>query len=105
MTKVKICGITNYEDAAHAAILGADYIGFNFYELSPRHVDELEVKRFIGRLPKNVKKGRPETIRASLFYSLVNAARYALTSITVRPWICPLRISPPNCTASLNPRT
>ena len=56
MTKVKICGITNYEDAAHAAILGADYIGFNFYELSPRHVDELEVKRFIGRLPKNVKK-------------------------------------------------
>ena len=56
MTKVKICGITNYEDAAHAAILGADYIGFNFYELSPRHVDESEVKKFIGRLPKNVKK-------------------------------------------------
>ena len=56
MTKVKICGITNYEDAAHAAILGADYIGFNFYELSPRHVDESEVKKFIGKLPKNVKK-------------------------------------------------
>ena len=56
MTKVKICGITNYDDAAHAAILGADYLGFNFYELSPRHVDESEVKRFIGRLPKNVRK-------------------------------------------------
>lgn len=56
MAKVKICGITNYEDAAHAAILGADYIGFNFYKLSPRHVDESEVKKFIGRLPKNVKK-------------------------------------------------
>ena len=56
MTKVKICGITNYEDAAHAAILGVDYIGFNFYELSPRHVDEPEVKKFIGRLPKNVWK-------------------------------------------------
>src|SRR3989338_3400535 len=56
MTKVKICGITNYEDAAHAAILGADYLGFNFYELSPRHVDESEVKKFIGRLPKNIKK-------------------------------------------------
>ena len=56
MTKVKICGITNYEDAAHAAILGADYLGFNFYELSPRHVDESEVKKFIGRLPNNVKK-------------------------------------------------
>lgn len=56
MTKVKICGITNYDDAAHAVILGADYLGFNFYELSPRHVDESEVKKFIGRLPNNVKK-------------------------------------------------
>src|SRR3989338_10306528 len=56
MTKVKICGITNYEDAAHAAILGADYLGFNFYELAPRHVDESEVKKFIGRLPNHVKK-------------------------------------------------
>ncbi len=56
MTKVKICGITNYEDAAHAAILGADYLGFNFYELSPRNADESEVKKFIGRLPKNVRK-------------------------------------------------
>ncbi len=56
MTKVKICGITNYEDAAHAAILGADYIGFNFYENSPRHVDESEVKKFIDRLPKNTRK-------------------------------------------------
>jgi len=56
MVKVKICGITNYDDAAHAAILGADYLGFNFYELSPRHVDESEVKKFIGRFPNNVKK-------------------------------------------------
>ncbi|MEK6876397.1 MAG: phosphoribosylanthranilate isomerase [Nanoarchaeota archaeon] len=56
MTKVKVCGITNYEDAAHAAILGSDYLGFNFYELSPRYIDESEVKKFIGRLPKNVRK-------------------------------------------------
>lgn len=56
MTKVKICGITNYEDAAHALILGADYIGFNFYKLSPRYVDEAEVKKIIGKMPNSVKK-------------------------------------------------
>jgi phosphoribosylanthranilate isomerase len=56
MTKVKICGITNYEDAANAAILGADYIGFNFYKSSPRYIDESEVKKIIERMPNSVKK-------------------------------------------------
>ena len=31
MTKVKVCGITSYKDAASASDLGADYLGFNFY--------------------------------------------------------------------------
>jgi len=56
MTKVKICGITNYEDAAHATILGADYIGFNFYKLSPRHIHPIEVKKFIEKLPNSIEK-------------------------------------------------
>ena len=55
MTKVKICGITNYEDAANAAILGADFIGFNFYSLSPRFIDKDDAKIIIGKMPKNVK--------------------------------------------------
>jgi phosphoribosylanthranilate isomerase len=51
MTKVKICGITNYEDALLVANLGAEYIGFNFYKDSPRKVSVNMAKEVIGKLP------------------------------------------------------
>ncbi len=38
MIHIKICGITSLEDARAAIDAGADYLGFNFYPLSPRSI-------------------------------------------------------------------
>ena len=53
MVKVKICGITNVEDAKAAVDAGADYIGFIFAE-SPRKVDISTAKSIINKLPGKV---------------------------------------------------
>ena len=51
ITKVKICGITNYEDGAAAMDLGADLLGFNFYPKSPRYVQPQTAAAIIRKLP------------------------------------------------------
>jgi phosphoribosylanthranilate isomerase len=51
MTAIKICGITNREDACFAAASGADAIGFIFHPPSPRYVTPENVKKIIEQLP------------------------------------------------------
>src|SRR6266705_246369 len=50
MTRVKICGITQFEDARDAALLGADAIGLNFYPNSPRYIEPSRAAKIIEKL-------------------------------------------------------
>ncbi len=47
---IKICGITNADDARLALSAGADYIGFVLYPPSPRGVSVADMKRILGEL-------------------------------------------------------
>ena len=54
--RIKICGTTNLEDALLSIELGADTIGFIFYEKSKRFIQYNEAKVIIEQLPQLVLK-------------------------------------------------
>lgn len=74
MTRIKICGVADAENACLAVDLGADFLGLNFYPLSPRYVDP-------GRAREIADAVRGRVTLVGVF---VNAAPAQIEEITGR---------------------
>ncbi|MFO7757504.1 MAG: phosphoribosylanthranilate isomerase [Roseovarius sp.] len=55
-TRVKICGLTTAQDVAAAADAGATYVGFVFFEKSPRHLAPDAARALAIEVPPGIAK-------------------------------------------------
>ncbi len=100
MTQIKICGITNLNDALAAIDAGADLLGFNFYPKSPRYIE-------VGVCRDITSKLRQRSARRVLVGVFVNAAT---AEIHTTLETCGLDLAqlhgdePPEMLAELGPR-
>ncbi|MCP4138358.1 MAG: phosphoribosylanthranilate isomerase [bacterium] len=77
--KVKICGITNIEDAQFSVKKGAHYLGFIFYEKSPRYVEPAKAGEIIRAIKEDLKKDLKKSVQfAGVF---VNADKKRIESV------------------------
>jgi phosphoribosylanthranilate isomerase len=103
MTWVKLCGMTNLEDALVAVDAGADAVGFVFYEKSPRCVTVETAREICAKLPESVEKigvfvgNDGDPIRVMLNAGLTGTQTYLFSGSSLKPAKATGRsILPPN---------
>jgi tryptophan synthase beta subunit len=80
--RVKVCGITNLDDALLCVREGVDMLGFNFYEGSPRYITPAAARQIVDHLPTEVmtvgifvNAGSPEEVMNSAGVAGVDAVQ------------------------------
>ncbi|MEO8661227.1 MAG: phosphoribosylanthranilate isomerase [Bryobacteraceae bacterium] len=92
---VKICGITNLDDAVAAVEAGASALGFNFYKGSPRYVTPEAARGIIQALPGDALKigvfvdASPETVMETAAYAGLDVVQLhgGETPAGLRVWV------------------
>ena len=76
---VKICGITNLQDARAAVEAGADMLGFNFYRASPRFVEPATAREIIAAVRAETRSAQARVTMLGVFVneSVENVVRIA----------------------------
>ncbi len=97
MVRVKICGITNLEDALLAADLGANALGFIFYAKSPRSVAPAAAREIIRQLP-------PFIVTVGVFVNEEAAVVLDLAARVGLDWVQPHGAETPEYCRSLGRR-
>ncbi len=71
--KIKICGLTNIDDALAAIDAGADYLGFNFYPPSPRYISPAACEKIISNLQSPISNYQLPITTVGIFVNATSA--------------------------------
>jgi phosphoribosylanthranilate isomerase len=72
MVKIKICGITNLDDARAAIEAGGDMLGFNFYRPSPRFIEPEVARQIVDCIKTEYEPSQVETVGIFVNESIEN---------------------------------
>ncbi len=73
--QIKICGVRNIKDASACAASGADMVGLNFYQRSPRYIEPKVARQIVESVPRSVQSvGVFVDATADEIRSIANAA-------------------------------